>query len=178
MSSRRLSAPVLACALLACQGKPQPDAFARSSSADDARGRVVLPADSPMLAEIHVDTVTSAEVPTVEVVAPGKLRADPNRLAKVELPVTGRITQVFVSLGDAVTEGKPLMEVDSPEAADVQSAYLQARASVAESAAALSKAEADRERVRDLFEHKAVARKEVLNADTEYEQRRQALAQA
>jgi len=178
MSSLRLYAPVLVFALLACQSKSQPDASVRSSSADDTHGRVVLPADSPMLAEIHVATVIAAEVPTVEVVAPGKLRTDPNRLAKVELPVTGRITQVFVSLGDAVTEEQPLIEVDSPEAADVQSAYLQARASVAEATAALSKAEADRDRARDLFEHKAVARKEVLNAETEYEQRRQALAQA
>ena len=131
-----------------------------------------------MLAEIHVESVASAEVPTVEVVAPGKLRADPNRLARVELPVSGRITKVLVALGDPVTEGKPLMEVDSPEAGEFQSAYLEARAAVAEATAALSKAEADRDRISDLFEHKAVARKEVLNAETELEQRRQELAQA
>jgi cobalt-zinc-cadmium efflux system membrane fusion protein len=140
--------------------------------------RIVLPANSPMLSEIQVERVATEEVPTVEVVAPGKLRADPNRTARVELPVTGRVTQVMVALGDAVVEGQPLMEVDSPESGEFRSAYLEARASVAEATAALSKAEADRDRIKDLFEHKAVARKEVLNAETELVQRRQELAQA
>lgn len=164
-------------ALTACKRKAEPGEPPAPASTEESR-RIVMPADSPMLAEIHVQAVAGAEVPTVEVVAPGKLRANPNRLARVELPVTGRITQVMVSLGDGVSEGQPLMEVDSPEAGEFQSAYVEARASVAEAAAALSKAEADRDRVRDLFEHKAVARKEVLNAQTELEQRRQELAQA
>ena len=163
---------------IACKAKPQQDEPSSVVSQDDSARRIALPADSPMLAEIHVEPVASAEVPTVEVVAPGKLRADPNRLARVELPVSGRITKVLVALGDPVTEGQPLMEVDSPEAGEFQSAYLEARAAVAEATAALSKAEADRDRISDLFEHKAVARKEVLNAETELEQRRQELAQA
>lgn len=176
MSMFHLAAAVLAIAVVGCKGKPQQDTPAPAS--DAAARRIVIPADSPMLSEIHVEVVASAEMPTVEVVAPGKLRADPNRLAKVELPVTGRITQILVSLGDAVTEGQTLMEVDSPEAGEFQSAFLQARASVGEATAALSKAEADRDRISDLFEHKAVARKEVLNAQTELEQRREELAQA
>jgi cobalt-zinc-cadmium efflux system membrane fusion protein len=166
--------------LMTSSCKPEPkqeDAQAEASEEQTAR-RIVLPPDSPMLGEIHVQPVASAEMPTVEVVAPGKLRADPNRLARVELPVTGRITKILVSLGDAVTEGQELMDVDSPEAGQFQSASLQARASVAEATAALSKAEADRDRMSDLFEHKAVARKEVLNAETELEERRQELAQA
>ncbi|MFZ1864760.1 MAG: efflux RND transporter periplasmic adaptor subunit [Polyangiales bacterium] len=163
---------------VACKASPKQDEPSPAASQNDSARRIVLPPDSPMLAEIGVEPVTSAEVPTVEVVAPGKLRADPNRLARVELPITGRITQVLVGLGDAVVQGQPLMEVDSPEAGEFQSAYLEARASVAEATAALSKAEADRDRISDLFEHKAVARKEVLNAETELEQRREELAQA
>lgn len=180
MSGLRLSFALLALVIVACKAAPQQDAPPPPppSSQDDAARRIVLPADSPMLSEIDVQEVATAEVPKVEVVAPGKLRADPNRVAKVELPVTGRITRVLVSLGDAVAEGQTLMEVDSPEAGDFQSAYIQARASVAEATAALSKAEADRDRISDLFEHKAVARKEVLNAQTELEQRQQELAQA
>ncbi|MGB5694971.1 MAG: efflux RND transporter periplasmic adaptor subunit [Polyangiales bacterium] len=179
MSFFRFTMVLVVATPIACKSAPkQEDAGAPSSVQDEVARRIVLPPDSPMLEEIHVDAVASAQMPTVEVVAPGKLRADPNRLAKVELPVTGRITRILVSLGDAVTEGQTLMEVDSPEAGEFQSASLQARASVAEAAAALSKAEADRDRISDLFEHKAVARKEVLNAETALEQRRQELAQA
>ena len=163
---------------MACTAKPQGEPPPAQRPAESAARLIVLPTGSPMLAEIQVESVASAEVPTIEVVAPGKLRADPNRLARVELPVTGRITKVLVAVGDSVGEGQPLMEVDSPEAAQFQSAYLEARASVAESSAALSKAEADRDRINDLFEHKAVARKEVLNAETELERRRQELTQA
>jgi membrane fusion protein, heavy metal efflux system len=163
---------------IACEGKPEESDASTVTSQDDSMRRIVLPANSPILSEIQVERVATEEVPTVEVVAPGKLRADPNRTARVELPVTGRVTQVMVALGDAVVEGQPLMEVDSPESGEFRSAYLEARASVAEATAALSKAEADRDRIKDLFEHKAVARKEVLNAETELVQRRQELAQA
>ncbi len=168
---------VISTALGCKTGKQQEEAQPDGSQEQNAR-LIVLPPDSPMLSEIQVATVSSAELPRVEVTAPGKLRADPNRLAKVELPVTGRITRVLVTLGDAVSEGQTLMEVDSPEAAQAESDVLQARASLAAATAARSKAEADRDRIKDLFEHKAVARKEVLNAETELEQRRQELARA
>lgn len=178
MRAFRIVGLMALCLGVACKTKPQQSDTPSKSPTDESSRRIVLPPDSPMLAEIQVQPAASAKVPTVEVVAPGKLRADPNRLARVELPVTGRVTRVFVALGDAVVEGQPLMEVDSPEAEELQSKYLEARASVAETTAEFSKAEADHARIRDLFEHKAVARKEVLNADTVLEQRRQELAQA
>lgn len=105
------------------------------------------------------------------VVAPGKIDANPNRVSKVLLPVTGRIASVLVKTGDAVRKGQALLTIDSPDADAAMSANLSAQAAVAQAAAALAKAQADLDRATDLFEHDAIARKDVLTADN-------ALAQA
>src|SRR5471032_2584950 len=68
---------------------------------------VVLPADSPMLKQIHRQRVAVQDLPTDEVVAPGKIEANPNRVSKIVLPVTGRITSVLVKMGDAVKKDQP-----------------------------------------------------------------------
>lgn len=174
----RLVPLLLILATAACKSESREKPSTTSASPDEGARRIVLPADSPMLDQIKVAPVALAEMPTVEIRAPAKLHADPNRLAEVELPVSGHILRVLVRVGDAVTQGQPLLEMESPEAAKFQSVYVEARASVAQARAALSKAEADRDRLRDLFEHKAVARKELLNAETEFEERGQALQQA
>jgi len=128
-------------------------------------GRIVLPANSPKLQQIRVEPVSTADVPMDEVVAPGKVEANPNRVSHVVLPVPGRITEVLAHLGDPVRQGQELLAVESPEADAAESAYLQAQAALTQAQSGLLKAQADLERERDLFAHNAVAKKEVLNAE-------------
>src|SRR5690348_2300373 len=77
---------------------------------------IVIPPDSPRLAQIRVEQVEATEVRTGEITAPGKVDANPNRISRVALPVAGRIVRVNVKLGDSVAAGQPLLAVESPDA--------------------------------------------------------------
>ena len=143
-----------------------------------APGTVVLPAGSPMLQQIRREIVKMADLPTDEVIAPGKVEANPNRVSKVVLPVAGRVTTVLVKTGDAVKKDQPLLTIESPDADAAMSAYLSSQAGVTQARAALVKAQADFDRTSDLFEHNAVAKKEVINADSALAQATAALEQA
>jgi len=153
------------------EARPRPTAVAAEP------GVVTIAAGSPMLEQIHVETVQTAEVPTAEVDSPGKIEANPNRVSHVVLPVVGRVTSVLVKLGDAVVEGQPLLTVQSPDADAAQSTALQAQASVTQAQATLGKAQADYDRLQDLYAHNAVAKKEVLDAQNSLAQATAGLAQ-
>jgi len=157
------------CLLTGCsraKGKTVEATSARETNADFESAWVILPADSPKLKRIRVEPVRLAEIPLDEVVAPGKIEINLNRLSRVLMPVPGRVRQVLVKLGDAVKEGTPLLSVESPEVGSATSAYRQAEAAVSRAQAALVKAQADLDRLRDLYENRAVAKKEVLGAES------------
>ncbi len=127
--------------------------------------KVVIPQDSPQLKQIKVETVENGAVPANEVTQPGKIETNPNRVSHVVLPVSGRMVSVNCKIGDSVHEGQTLLVVESPDADAAVSTYLQAQASVSVARTGLLKANADLDRARDLYEHKAIANKEVLNAE-------------
>jgi membrane fusion protein, heavy metal efflux system len=126
---------------------------------------VLIPEDSPKLSRIRVQVVDVAEVPLDEVVVPGKIEVNANRVSRVAMPVPGRVREVLVILGDAVREGTPLLVIDSPEAGAALSAYRQAQAAVSRAQSNVSKAEADLSRTQDLFENRAIAKKEVVASE-------------
>lgn len=139
---------------------------------------IEIPADSPKLAQIQVAEVILAEMPTDEFTAPGRIDVNPNRVSKVLLPVAGRVTDVLVRFGDAVRKDQPLLMVESPEGDAAASAYLQAEGSVAQANSALHKAQTDLERVQDLFKGDAIAKKEVVSAETSVTQAKAVLKQS
>ncbi|MBI3470806.1 MAG: efflux RND transporter periplasmic adaptor subunit [Candidatus Solibacter usitatus] len=171
---------LLCCGLtlfLSC-GKQNETTAAAPPAAPGPTGLVVIPADSPKLKQLRVETVRSAQIPTDEVVSPGKVEVNPNRVSSVGLPVPGRIVTVQVRLGDAVEQGQVLLTVESPDADAAESAYLQAIAALTQAKAGLVKAQSDFDRVTDLFQHNAVAKKEVINADNALAQAKAALEQS
>ncbi len=143
-----------------------------------ADGTVVIPPDSPKLKEIHVAEVKSASVPFDEVTSPGKIETNPNLVSHVALPLAGRVSSVLVKLGDAVKRGDPLLTLESPDADAGVGAYLQGQAAITQAKANLNKAQADYDRATDLFEHNAVAKKDVLTAENALAQAKAALEQA
>ena len=157
-----------------------------ASAVPAAGGRVVsLPADSPMLRQIKRAPVGTRDLPTDEIVAPGKIEANPNRVSKVVLPVAGRVVAGLVRTGDAVTKGQPLLTIESPEADSAVSSYLSAQAAVTQTLSLRSKAQADYDRAADLFQHNAAPAKDVLASESALtqakageEQARASLAQA
>jgi cobalt-zinc-cadmium efflux system membrane fusion protein len=174
-----LIALAIALLLTAC-GKQEDKPVAAASPSDErlADGTVVIPADSPKLKEIHVAEVKTASVPFDEVTSPGKIETNPNHVSRVALPLAGRVSSVLVKLGDSVNRGDALLTLESPDADAGVSAYLQAQAAITQGKANLNKAQADYDRSNDLFEHNAVAKKDVLTAENALAQAKAALEQS
>ena len=167
--------------LIGCGEKPgttKRETATRIPEAASSTGEVRLPSNSPQLQRIKVATVQEARVALDEVVAPGKIESNPNRISRVVMPVAGRVTRVMVAVGDAVTEGQPLLAIQSPDASTATSTYLQTLARLGETRATLAKAEADLSRVKDLYEGRAIAQKEVVSAEAALAQAKSAGEQA
>ncbi len=161
-----------------CSKKEEPKAAETAAPAPSNPGVVTLPPDSPKLQQIKVEEVQSADVPTDEVTAPGKIELNPNRVAHITLPVAGRILNQTVKLGDTVQQGQVLFSVESLDADAASAAHLQALASINQAKAALLKAQKDLDRIKDLYEHKAIAQKEVVNAESTVSQTQSMLDQS
>ena len=146
---------------------------APAAAASDAMGGtivVALPPDSPQVKQLRVEAVRARDVVADEVVAPGRVGVNPNRVSRVLPPVQGRVLEVMAKLGDYVEQGQPLLSLDSPDADAAISTYLQAEATERQAKFALTKAEGDYQRTKDLYEHRAVAEKDVLGAQNDLAQ--------
>src|SRR5262249_37430415 len=139
---------------------------------------ISVPADSPILKQVQCARAAVADLPTDEVVAPGKIEANPNRVSRASAPGAGRVASVDVKVGDAVAVGQPLFRLDSPDADSAVSGERQAQAALVQAQAMLDKARTDAERTTDLFEHDAAARKDKLAADNAVTQADAGVAQA
>jgi cobalt-zinc-cadmium efflux system membrane fusion protein len=159
------------------QGSAAPKATSRPPAAADpapdsaggaARVNVItIPPDSPQFKQLRIEAVRLQDVVTDEVIAPGRVGVNPNRVSRVLPPVQGRVIEVMARLGDWVERGQPLLSLDSPDADAAVSAYLQAEAADRQSKFALTKAETDYQRAKDLLEHMAVSEKDVLSAQND-----------
>jgi cobalt-zinc-cadmium efflux system membrane fusion protein len=178
----KLTASILAVCLAGCCGcggglQSAPSRVEAHTAAAEP-GRIVLPPDSPQLKRIRVAPVELRSFPVDEVTAPGKVEANPNRISKVAPPVAGRIRRVFVRLGDSVAQGQALFEVDSADAGAAVAAYSQTASQLRTAESVLTKAEADLARVKDLYDHRAAALKDVLAAQNDLTQAQAGVEQA
>jgi len=171
----RALAPVLLALILAGCGDASDAAKPLASRPPAEPGIISIPADSPQLGQVKVAAVEAMDVPQDEVVAPARVGIDPGRLSKVLLPVAGRIEAVLVKLGERVEQGQAVVTLDSPDADAAIGAGRTAEAAERQATAALTKAEADYERARDLLEHGAASQKDVLAAQNDRAQASAAL---
>jgi len=144
----------------------------------NAANVVVLGPDAPELRQMTIEPVRSVTVPADEITAPAKIEVNPNRMGHAMLPAPGRIVRVMVKLGDSVGQGQPVVAIESSVVAEAESGHIQSDASVRQAELAVAKAEADLARETDLFEHQAIAQKEVLAAQTTAELAKASLEQA
>lgn len=93
--------------------------------------------------------------------ATGKVEANADRIAHVSPRIPGKIVAVNASLGDGVSVGQSLVTLDSVELGEALSRYHQSRTKHA-------LAQANMERTKHLVEKKIAARKEILQAETDY----------
>jgi cobalt-zinc-cadmium efflux system membrane fusion protein len=93
--------------------------------------------------------------------ATGKVEANADRIAHVSPRISGKIVAVRASLGDSVSAGQPLATLDSVELGEALGRYHQSRTR-------LALAQSNMERIKTLVEKKIAARKDILQAETEY----------
>ncbi len=93
--------------------------------------------------------------------ATGKVEADADRIAHVSPRISGQIVSVQASLGDRVTAGQTLLTLKSLEMAEAANRFRLSKTK-------LALAEANMMRIRTLVDKKIVARKELLQAETDY----------
>lgn len=156
---------LLSLTLSACDGdKPAPAAAADSPMALRREGNlVVVPPQSPVLAQLQVAQVSQEQLQTL-IAAPATIEAEPEKLVKITPPVAGRLVRLHRQLGDPVKAGEALITMDSSEISNV-------RADNAKAQSALLHARQEFERQKLLFDAEIAARKD-------YEAAQQALAAA
>jgi cobalt-zinc-cadmium efflux system membrane fusion protein len=97
-----------------------------------------------------------------ELFAPAVVEADPQRLARVFPPLSGRVAKLHVQLGDTVTQGQLLATLHSSDFSAAQNDYVKARNAAQLTSRALK-------RQQELLEHKIAAQKDVEQATSDYE---------
>jgi cobalt-zinc-cadmium efflux system membrane fusion protein len=153
-------------------------AIAASSPPGTAMPLVIVPPDSPQAKQLRVESVRAQPVPEDEVGAPARIMINPNRISRVLPPVQGRITTVSVKLGDNVSEGQPLVTMDSPDVDTAISVYLQTDAAVRQANVTVSKTEADVKRAKNLLPFQGISEKDAQAAENDFAAAQSALATA
>ncbi|MRR34447.1 efflux RND transporter periplasmic adaptor subunit [bacterium] len=93
--------------------------------------------------------------------ATGKVEANADRIAHVSPRISGKVVSVRASLGDSVSAGQQLVSLDSVELGEALSRYHQSKTR-------LALAQSNMDRIKTLVEKKIAARKDILQAETDY----------
>ncbi len=93
--------------------------------------------------------------------ATGKVEANADRIAHVSPRISGKIVEVRASLGDSVSAGQALASLDSVELGEALNRYHQSKTK-------LALAQSNMDRIKALVEKKIAARKDILQAETDY----------
>ena len=180
---KRIACAALALFLIGCGKEKEATAEVKPAEPGSAAGKaqpgvVILGPDAPELKEMVVEAVKDALIPAQEVTATARIETNPNRVGHAMAPVPGRIVRLMVQLGDSVKQGQPLLTIESATVAEAESGYVQAGSSVRQAELAIAKAESDVARLTDLFEHQAVAQKELIAVKSTLAISKSALEQA
>ncbi len=77
---------------------------------------IIVPEGSPLRDRLKIAPAASEPV-NVKLVLPGIVEADPARTASVLTPLSGRLVELEVSLGDRVAQGQVVAVINSPDLA-------------------------------------------------------------
>jgi cobalt-zinc-cadmium efflux system membrane fusion protein len=135
--------------------------------------------DEPNIVRMSVKAQRNFEIETAAagfrqvssaIAATGVIGQDPSRVAHMSPLTRGRVEKVFVSVGDTVKRGQPLLEYDNIELGEVVGEYLSALASLEKSNTQLAVAEKFLERAQGLLEMEAIARKDYELRDARHKE--------
>lgn len=123
---------------------------------------IKVPDGSPLRKELRIEPVQLRQAPHA-MVFPGNVEADPARTANVLPPLTGKVMELKVGLGDHVNKGQLLAVIDSGD-------YAQAYADVAKASDALDLARKTLARARAVKAAGGNATKDLEAAQSGYNQ--------
>ncbi len=112
--------------LSACKGKDE--AKEKAEEAKEAKEAVdpnIVVLTPQLQQQIKTATVSSTEIRELLRI-PGSIQVDEQRMARIGAPVTGRITEIDVILGQNVKQGQTLANLNSTELAQNQLTFIKA----------------------------------------------------
>jgi cobalt-zinc-cadmium efflux system membrane fusion protein len=123
-------------------------------------GKVAMTAEAQKLNGVVVAPARKERL-AGKISATGKVEANADRIAHVSPRISGKIVAVRASLGDSVSAGQALATLDSVELGEALGRYHQSKTR-------LDLARSNMDRIKILVEKKIAARKEILQAETEF----------
>lgn len=96
-----------------------------------------------------------------ELSLPGKVQYSEDRFARIASPLVGRVTDVRAKLGERVAAGQILLGIDSADIGAAYSDYVKAQSD-------LQLATRNFELARDLYETKALSKKDLVQAENDF----------
>ncbi len=116
----------------------------------------------PQLSALRSEVARMEAMPTADPVN-GRFVYDENATSRISSPLTGRVISLHKGVGDRVSRGEALADIDAPDLANAEAD--QAKASSEELRKRLAY-----ERARQLHEHEVIARKDLEAAEADYQQ--------
>ncbi|WP_292531977.1 efflux RND transporter periplasmic adaptor subunit [Methylocystis sp.] len=104
-----------------------PDRKSQATEPEAAQGEVRLSPAQIETSKISVNPVGPGDI-TRRLTAPGLVKPDPDKIARVAAKVTGVVEELRKRLGDSVARGETIAIIDSREVAEAKSEYLAALA--------------------------------------------------
>lgn len=138
----------------------EPDTSSPQPLSQRGQGEVILAPDSPKNAYVKTQALILTPHALLEAVA-GKIVYDETRTTRISSPVAGRVIDTPVLLGASVQAGDGVLVLSSPDVADIEADFAKAQAD-------LQLAERAYQRQQDLYAGKAIARKELEQAQDEW----------
>ena len=142
-----------------------PEAKPVAAKKDEAPpNRVELSPEALKRANIETAEVTTQPLGQV-LTTTGRLALNEDYVVRIGTFVDGRVTHIFAKVGDQVRKGQTLVHIHSHELTDARGAVAKAKATVAEKEKALAFAKSEADRADRLFAAKAIAKREVDQAN-------------
>ena len=165
MSIWKLLPPCFAAlALAACgsrtQSESQMTSFTAGETKADTANLFTLPADQ--IAHLQIAPATRGSLPRVLRLT-GSVAYNALATTPVFSAAGGPVREILVLPGDMVRAGQPLLTINSPDYSQARSTYLKAKD-------ALALADKNYKRAQDLFEHKAIAERDLQQAESDRSQ--------
>jgi cobalt-zinc-cadmium efflux system membrane fusion protein len=165
-------AVAMAVLLVGCsRSHPPGDAAGTAPVLEHKQGNVVVVPPGSALARLLRTAAARVETARRELTAPAAVEAVPGLTARIFPPVSGHLVKLSAQLGDRVSRGQVLATINSPDYMAAQSDYVRAKSTLELTARALK-------RQQDLLEAKIAARREVEQAQNDYDNAKSSLVAA